>query len=515
MASRKILGGLVGFLVGITSCLSWIFLVILLVVRKRYKLLIIPCIYFILISIASLSILNINTKTEKLSDQITNSIFSAEYPTAGEYYNYTLFRRSIIRQFKTVTDVTQYNEKLNNQADLIVSRLYEIYKKEFPRNTKDNETFTLPTEGRESVKKEVNAFSEDYLFATNSSLHVESISMYVLFFISIIAFIPFSIVIFAKYLFQYKIMRINVATVKQIEENFNLTHTQSFEAIKEREDNGPFENIDDFIVRTGISQRTVEYIRPCLDFSVYYKTVRINYATPEQLIANIGLSQNQSSGIIEDRGNNGPFENMDNFISRTGLSQRIYDKIRPYLDFSFRTIPAQAPVERGGNTVPSNSEYRTVKINHATPEEISANLRLTSIQSYRIVNERAANGNFEGIRDFLIRSDLSPLICDTISPYLDFSGNASAVRERVSPNGEYRTVRVNYATAEDLSANVRLTSIQARTIINERETNGDFKDLSDFISRSGLSSRICNHIGHYLDFSYEEGKGRKGRVIEF
>lgn len=225
MAGRKILGGLVGFLVGITSCLSWIFLVILLVVRKRYKLLIIPCIYLILISIASLSILNINTKTDKLSDQIANSFFSAEYPTTGEYYNYTLFRRSIIRQFKTVTDVTKYNEKLNNQADLIVSRLYEIYKEEFSHNHRDNETFMLPTEGREFVKKEVTAFSEDYLFATNTSLHVKSISMYVLFFISIIAFIPFSIVIFAKYLFQYKIMRINTATDKQIEENFNLTHT--------------------------------------------------------------------------------------------------------------------------------------------------------------------------------------------------------------------------------------------------------------------------------------------------
>lgn len=79
----------------------------------------------------------------------------------------------------------------------------------------------------------------------------------------------------------------------------------------------------------------------------------------------------------------------------------------------------------------------------------------------------------------------------------------------------YRTVRINYITAEGLSSNLHLTSIQSRTIINEREANGNFKDLSDFISRSGLSSRVCNHIGHYLDFSYEEGKGKKGRVIEF
>lgn len=434
MGGRKIVGGIVGFLMGIAFVVGWIPLILFLITRKRYKLLFIPFIFIVLVAIAGSFFENIDTKSSNLSDQIENNIFSVEYPVEGEYYNYSFFRRGIIRQFKTVTDITKYNEKLNTRLDLLASRLYEDYKDEFSRSHQDNETFTLSLIERKTIKKELNEFSHDYLLANDTSLNVKSIIAWIVIAVSFIAGIIFSTAVFAKYLYQRKITYINSATAIQIKNNFHLPYSPCNMIVIEQEANGPFENMDDFILRSGLPLQTCEQISPYIDFSYRYRTVRINSATIDQMVTNIRLTFEQASAIVEDRKANGPFVDMDNFISRSNLSQRLYEKIRPHIDFSVYETPVQAPVEREVN---------------------------------------------------------------------------------VPQNNEFSTVRINYATAEEISENLRLTSIQSRKVINERNTNGNFENINDFISRSGLSPRICNHIGPYLDFSVEEGRERKGRVLEF
>lgn len=434
MTGKKILGGFIGFFAGIAFVFGWIPLILFLITRKQYKLLFIPFIFIVLVSIAGSFLENIDTKSNNLSDQIENNIFSVEYPVEGEYYNYSFFRRGIIRQFKTVTDITKYNEKLNTRLDLLASRLYDDYKDEFSRSHQDNETFTLSQIERKTIKKELNEFSHDYLLVNDTSLNVKSIIAWIIIAVSFIAGIIFSTVVFAKYLYQRKITYINSATAIQIKNNFLLPYSPCNMIVIEQEENGPFENMDDFILRSGLPLQTCEQIGPYIDFSYRYRTVRINSADIARMVTDIRLTPEHASSIIEERKANGPFVDMDNFISRTALSERLYEKIRPHLDFSVYQAPVQTPVEREVN-IPQND-------------------------------------------------DLS-------------------------------TVRINYATAEEISENLRLTSIQSRKIINERNANGSFTDLNNFVSRSGLSQRICNNINPYLDFTIEEGRERRGRVIEF
>ncbi|MCL1933466.1 MAG: hypothetical protein FWF53_06630 [Candidatus Azobacteroides sp.] len=90
--------------------------------------------------------------------------------------------------------------------------------------------------------------------------------------------------------------------------------------------------------------------------------------------------------------------------------------------------------------------------------------------------------------------------------------------ERPSPSITTQSlpvIKINSISETAIREQLNTTVIQAKMILTERETNGNFLDFSDFLKRSGLSERVCNQLKDRLDFSLNSQLNKKpGRVLE-
>jgi len=76
-------------------------------------------------------------------------------------------------------------------------------------------------------------------------------------------------------------------------------------------------------------------------------------------------------------------------------------------------------------------------------------------------------------------------------------------------------VKINYASATEIQEELKVTAIQAKMILTERKTTGNFLDFPDFIKRTGLSERVCNQFKDRLDFSLNnQSIKQSGRVFD-
>ena len=92
---------------------------------------------------------------------------------------------------------------------------------------------------------------------------------------------------------------------------------------------------------------------------------------------------------------------------------------------------------------------------------------------------------------------------------IDIDEIVSAATEPQSPvNITQSLVKINYISEADINEQLGATIIQAKMILAERETNGNFLDFTDFLKRTNLSERFCNQFKDRLDFSLNKQSGR-------
>ena len=306
MKRKKILGGLIGFFLACVPVFGSYGLIALLCVRKKYKLIFIPilCILFLILGVIS----NSNTsKIEKLPKSIENKIFSISFPT-DEKMTIEQFSKTVQN---SLSDTLSNDAKNMPEYQDLLDKCYMVYETEYIKNFSTCDSFYLPVMKKYKIQEELDSFRENYLQSHRWSINFSNFFM-VLFVLSYFFSIPFSVHIFYKYLFNAKTdysenivrnnssqrrindtssidieeiisvvetptpaiiassipVKINYASVMEIQEELKLTAIQAKTILAERETNGNFLDFPDFIKRVGLSERRCNQFKDQLDFSL-------------------------------------------------------------------------------------------------------------------------------------------------------------------------------------------------------------------------------------------------------
>jgi len=304
MKGKKLLGGFIGFVSAFVPFFGSLWLGVLLCVRKKYKLLFIPllCILSLILGIFSDA-----SKIEKLPDTIENKIFSIPFP---------MDEKMTIEQFSetvqnALSDTLSNNAKNMQEYQKLLDKCYMIYETEYIKNLSTGNSFYLPVTKKYEIQKELDAFRASYFQSHRSEINFFNFSL-VLLVLSYLFSIPFSGYVFYKYLFNVKTdnsenvahnnssqrklndtsnidieeiistiepqtpaiiapsisVKINYASVMEIQEELKVTAIQAKMILAEREATGNFLDFPDFIKRVGLSERICNQFKDRLDFSL-------------------------------------------------------------------------------------------------------------------------------------------------------------------------------------------------------------------------------------------------------
>jgi DNA uptake protein ComE-like DNA-binding protein len=302
-----------------------------------------------------------------------------------------------------------------------------------------------------------------------------------------------------------------------------LINDQVQKIVAERDARGDFLDYEDFVRRTGFSEEECARFKKYLEFTATYTRTQINYATGNQIKAGLRLTDSQAQKIVAERDAGGEFPDYDNFVRRTGFTKEECGRFRRWLDFIVST-----------------------KINYATEAEMRAQLGLTASNAKHIISARKAHGNFLDLHDFMKKTRFSNTACRGFKKYLDFTirpsepqlsqpeqkplrkasqpvMNDSAkinldkiIREaQADTPARLPVIKINYASETEIRERLGVTIIQAKMIVSERKTQGDYLDYGDFVNRTGLSERACSRFKDDLDFTINHSPNRKqGRVLD-
>ena len=304
MKTKNIFGGLIGFVIPMLPILGSLILGILLYVRKKYKLLFIPglcLLFFILAMVYDVG------KIEKLPGAIENKFFSISFPT-DEKMTLEQFSNTVQSALR---DTLSDDAKNMQEYQKLLDKCYMLYKTEYTKNRSDGDSFYLSVTGKDKIKENLDSFRSSYIHNHRYRINFYNFSL-VLFFLLYLFSIPFSVYIFYKYLFipktdnfesivhnnatQKKLydsppvdidkiisvaepqsptitapsipVKINYASITEIQEELKTTAIQSKMILEERKSNGDFLDFSDFIKRTGLSERVCNQFKNRLDFSV-------------------------------------------------------------------------------------------------------------------------------------------------------------------------------------------------------------------------------------------------------
>jgi DNA uptake protein ComE-like DNA-binding protein len=362
----------------------------------------------------------------------------------------------------------------------------------------------------------------------------------------------------------YTSTQINHASRREIMEGLWLTGGQAEQLVARRDRSGYFADYSDFVAQTGLPETQCAKFREYLDFTVNGASTQINHAGWEKVQTGLHLTNGQVQKMIDERKERGDFLDYDDFVRRTGFSDRHCARLREWLDFTATgCIPTQ--------------------INNAKRRQIRRGLRLSEAQARAIVDERDANGDFLDYDDLVRRTGFSDGECARFKEWLDFIAstkidlpqalmNDSAeisldkiIREaetgaakrtdagtakrtdagaakRTDANTAKKTetgtakrtdaagtagktqadspaplpaIKINDASETEIRERLGVTVIQAKMIVAERKARGDYLDCGDFVARSGLSERACSGFRDSLNFTVSHFSDRKqGRVLD-
>jgi competence protein ComEA len=159
------------------------------------------------------------------------------------------------------------------------------------------------------------------------------------------------------------------------------------------------------------------------------------------------------------------------------------------------TVEAQAP-----NTGRSNRDSLLVQsqrmssplgrgekvdISSASSVEIGRLPGIGPALSRRIVAYREENGSFRSIEDLQGVSGIGPSLAARTVPHVSFAIGPAITRRRSTREA---SLRINVATAQELSRLPGIGPIKAEAIVAFRETQGPFRAVEDLALVSGIGS---------------------------
>jgi len=318
MNGKKLLGGVLGFVLALFPVLGSCGLGTLLFIRKKYKLLLIPalCILFFIIG------MSINTDIERqrtlskvsLSQTIENKIFSIPFPsdkklTIEEFSNtvQNILSEDITPGTKPFSDYPYLLEEYQK----LIDKYYTIYETEYAKKLSAGASFYVPATEKKEIRAELNSFCLGYARVQHpdSNFFIFSIVSFAMLWLFSI---PFSAYIFYNYLFNPETNKFS--NIAHYESSINLN------------DEGTGSIDIDKIISTAELQSPASTTQSL--------PVKINYISETEIQKQLKMTAIQAKMIVAERETNGNFLDFSDFMKRTSLSERICNQFKEQLDFS-------------------------------------------------------------------------------------------------------------------------------------------------------------------------------------
>jgi hypothetical protein len=317
MNKKKILGGLIGFILAILPIIGSCGLGILLYVRKKYKLLLLPALCVLFFTLAT----TVDHKAEgqrnhlqtSLSQEIENKIFSISF-LSDKKLTIEQFSNTVqgILNDNISLDMSKLSEypKLPEEYQKIIDKYYTIYETEYAKNLSTDVSFYVPVTEKKEIQAELNSFCSNYARIQHPDSDFFVFFMLSFFLLWLFSF-PFSAYIFYKYLFKSKAENSeNIVPIESIQANLNDTSSVDIDKIiSDTEPQSPPTAIDSF-------------------------PIKINYASETEIQEQLKMAAIQAKMIFMERETNGNFLDSSDFVKRTRLSERICNQFKDRLDFS-------------------------------------------------------------------------------------------------------------------------------------------------------------------------------------
>jgi len=144
-------------------------------------------------------------------------------------------------------------------------------------------------------------------------------------------------------------VNVNTATVTELTQLPGIGQERAAAIVQHRSQNGPFKSLTDLDAVSGIGPKTLDKIKPLIQFSTDGKPaavtsgaphapsggqqsgsrVNINTADATTLDTLPGVGPSRAAAILAHRKKNGPFKTCESLIDIYGIGPKTVEKIRP------------------------------------------------------------------------------------------------------------------------------------------------------------------------------------------
>jgi len=132
-----------------------------------------------------------------------------------------------------------------------------------------------------------------------------------------------------------------------------------------------------------------------------------------------------------------------------------------------------------------------IDVDRASANELTRLPRVGPGLAARIISDRDSRGPFGSLEGLDRVSGIGPAVLESVGPFVEFSG-----RPRGPAVGRPRVklVRLNSATAEQLSTLPGIGLVRARAIVEDRLANGRYRAVNDLTRIRGIGTALVERI---------------------
>ncbi len=200
----------------------------------------------------------------------------------------------------------------------------------------------------------------------------------------------------------------------------------------------------------------------------------------------LGIDAAALKRIRAFRSRGGRFKSKRHFKEISGISDSLYEKLKPYIKITYRNFETNKP--SAPNYASSKPPIRKKDINTATAEDLKKVYGIGEVLSKRIVRYRKKIGGFtikEQLKDIYA---LSPEAYEALWQHFEIK-NPAPVKF---------TINLNKADMQELQKNPYIDFDLAEKIVEHRSLKGKFKSLEDLKQIEGFPRDKYERIVLYL-----------------
>ncbi len=204
----------------------------------------------------------------------------------------------------------------------------------------------------------------------------------------------------------------------------------------------------------------------------------------EQTLQRLGFSPSQARTIINYRTARGGFGSEEEFARCYAVSERMLERLRPYMTFQARdTVPSAAE--------PSKEPRAKVELNTADSAELRSVRGIGEKTVTEIIAYRERLGGFHCAEQLAEVPGMNERNFERICPQIFID------------TCKIRKIDINFAPARKLRDHPYISPATLRRLLKQRQLKGGWRSLEDLLNDNIFKPREAEYIAPYLVFTTE------------